>query len=107
MHYNDNKDNNRNQPKGPDMTDQDRITAVLATQKYLSDGYNVAVNEAGTDELYQIQLQLLNEIHQFQREVFKLMQQKGWYKLEFEKTTDKISQKAQQFANYRSQLPYS
>lgn len=112
MHNNGNIENNQSQhstglPKGPEMNDRDRINDILATQKYLSDGYNVAVNEAGTDELFQTQLQLLNEIHQSQREIFKLMQQKGWYKLEPEQDKAKITQKAQQFAGYRAQFPYS
>lgn len=93
--------------KGPEMNDRDRITDLLSTQKYLSDGYNNAVNEAGTDQLFQTVLQLLNEIHQSQREIFKLMQKKGWYKIEFEQDHTKISQKAQQFASHRTQFPYA
>lgn len=94
------------QVKGPQMNDRDFINEILATEKYLASGYNVAVNEASTQELFQTQLQMLTEVHQAQRDVFNLMNQKGWYKID---TADmnKISQKAQQFANYRTQFPYS
>lgn len=92
---------------GPEMNDRDRITDLLTTQKNLSAGYNLAVNEAGTDQLFQTILQLLNEVHQSQREIFKLMQKKGWYKLEFENDYPKINKKAQQFASYRTQFPYN
>ncbi|MBA4602768.1 spore coat protein [Thermoactinomyces mirandus] len=94
------------QVKGPHLNDRDRINDILATQKYLSNGYNVATYEASTDELYQLQLQCLNEVHQASRELFLLMNQKGWYKLEAA-DQNKISQKSQQFSNYRTQFPYS
>ncbi len=94
------------QVKGPDLNDRDRINDILATQKYLSNGYNTATYEASNDQLYQLQLQCLNEVHQASRDLFLLMNQKGWYKLEAAEQT-KISQKSQQFNNYRTQFPYS
>ncbi|MGA8943215.1 MAG: spore coat protein [Thermoactinomyces sp.] len=94
------------QVKGPDMNDRDRINDILATEKYLTDGYNTATYEASNDQLYQLQLQCLNEVHQACRDLFLLMNQKGWYKLEAEEQP-KISQKLQQFSNYRTQFPYS
>ncbi|MGA9173440.1 MAG: spore coat protein [Thermoactinomyces sp.] len=91
--------------KGPQMNDRDFINDVLATEKYISYGYNSAVNEASNPQLFQSQMQLLNEIHQAQHQLFDLMHQKGWYKLEVA-PAGKITQKAQQFANYRTQFPY-
>lgn len=92
--------------KGPEMNDRDIINDVLATEKYLAHGYNTAVNEASTDELFQTQLKMLNEVHQAQRNLYNLMHQKGWYKLD-NADAMQVSKKAQQFANYRTQFPYS
>lgn len=94
------------QVKTPEINDRDRLNEILSTEKYLANGYNMACNEASNESLYRVQLQLLNEIHDAQRNLFNLMQQKGWYKIEAE-NANKISQKAQQFANYRTQFPYS
>lgn len=94
------------QVKGPDMNDRDRLNDILAMEKYLSSSYNTAVNEASTQELYQTQLNILTEVHQCQRDLFTLMQQKGWYKID-PADPQKISQAAQQFSNYHTQFPYS
>jgi len=94
------------QVKGPEMNDRDIVNDILSTEKYLTQAFNTAVNEASNQELYQTQLQILNELHEAQRELFNLMHQKGWYKLEAA-DANKIAQKAQQFANYRTQFPYS
>jgi spore coat protein CotF len=92
--------------KGPEMNDRDRINDVLATEKYLTTAYNVAVNEASTEQLYQTQLSLLNELHQCQRDLYNLMQRRGWYKVD-QAMPQAISQAAQQFTNYQTQFPYS
>lgn len=94
------------QLKTAEMNDRDFANDILELQKYLSTGYNIAVNEASNDSLYQVQLKHLQEIHQAQRDIFNLMNSKGWYKIE-QASMDKVTQKAQQFASYRSQFPYS
>lgn len=94
------------QQTGPEMVDQDYMNDILELQKYLANGYNVAVNEASNDQLYQVQIKHLQEIHQAQRNIYKLMNAQGWYPIE-PAQPDKIMQKAQQFASYRSQFPYS
>ena len=94
------------QVKGPEMTDRDRITDLLATEKYLTTAYNTAVNEANCEQLYQTQMTLLNELHQCQRDLFNLMQRRGWYNVDQAQAQD-IVQTAQQFSNYRSQFPYA
>lgn len=72
------------QVKGPQMNDRDFINDGLATCKYLTDSLNVAVREASHQQLYDDLLQILNETHQSAREMYNLMFQKGWYKLEAE-----------------------
>lgn len=91
--------------QGPQMSDRDFINDILATEKYLTNSYNTAVNEASIEELYQLQMKHLNDTHQAARELFHLMQQKGWYNVE-PAESQKISQKTAQFEQYRSQFPY-
>lgn len=93
------------QIKGPEMNDRDIVNDVLAMEKYLAYGYNTAVNEASTDQLYQLQMKHLTEVHQAGRDLFNLMHQKGWYKIEGAEN-QKIQQQAGQFSNYRTQFPY-
>lgn len=93
------------QLQSPQMSDRDFINDILATEKYLTNSYNTAVNEASIEELYQLQMKHLNDSHQAARDLYNLMQQKGWYNVE-PAENQKINQKAAQFAEYRSQFPY-
>jgi spore coat protein CotF len=94
------------QVKGPELNDRDRLNDILSTEKYLTTAYNIAVNEASTQQLYQVQMQMLTELHQCQRDLFNLMSQKGWYKTD-PAPAQQVTQTAQQFANYRTQFPYA
>ncbi|MCF8012066.1 MAG: spore coat protein [Clostridiales bacterium] len=91
--------------KGPQMYDRDRLNDILATEKYLTDGFNVMAREASHRQLYNDAMQILNETHHCTRDIFNLMFQKGWYKLEGE-DSQKLQQLQQQFQNYTSQFPY-
>jgi spore coat protein CotF len=99
------KSGNEPQVKGPQMNDRDRLNDVLSMEKYLTDSFNIAVREASHDALYQDILTVLNETHACAREMFTLMFQKGWYKLEAE-DPQAVSQAYQQFSNYSTQFPY-
>ncbi|MEH7415363.1 spore coat protein [Neobacillus drentensis] len=91
--------------KSPEMNDRDYVNDALSTCKYLTDSLNIAVREASHEQLHQELLQILNETHQSSRELYNLMFQHGWYKLEAEEQ-QKIDQAYQQFNNYSSQFPY-
>ncbi|GAA3332967.1 hypothetical protein GCM10020331_095160 [Ectobacillus funiculus] len=60
------------------------INDGLSACKYLTDSLNIAVREASHDQLHNDMLQILNETHQSCRELYTLMFQNGWYKLEAE-----------------------
>jgi spore coat protein CotF len=92
--------------KGPEMNDRDFVNDGLSTCKYLTDSLNIAVREASHDQLHADMLRILNETHQSSRELYTLMFQNGWYKLEAEEQ-QKLDQAFQQFSNYSSQFPYS
>jgi spore coat protein CotF len=100
------KPGNEPQVKGPEMNDRDRLNDILAGEKYLTDSLNVAAREASHDSLSLDLRQILTETLQAQRDLFVLMFQKGWYKLEAE-DQPKLDQAYQQFSNYSSQFPYT
>ena len=93
------------QVKGPQMNDRDFLNDGLSTCKYLTDSLNIAVREASHGQLHADMLQILTETHQSAREMYNLMFQNGWYKLEAEEQ-QKLQQTQQQFSGYSSQFPY-
>jgi spore coat protein CotF len=93
------------QQKGPEMNDRDRVNDILATEKYLTDSFNISAREASHDQLHQDIMKILTETHQAARDMYNLMFQYGWYKLEAEQQ-QKIDQAHQQFQGYSTQFPY-
>lgn len=96
---------NEPQVKGPEMNDRDRLNDILATEKYLTDSFNVMVREASHDQLYKDLMTILNETHACQRNLFTEMFRKGWYTMEAEQQ-QKLDQAYQQFSQYSTQFPY-
>ncbi len=88
-------------PKTPEMNDRDRINDMLATEKYMTDGYDKALNEASHAALYDDILSIYTETQNCQRELFNLMFQKGWYKMDAA-TGQQLQQSYQQFSNYKT-----
>lgn len=93
------------QVKGPEMNDRDFLNDGLSTCKYLTDSLNIAVREASHEQLHADMQLILNETHNSCRELYNLMFQNGWYKLEAEEQ-QKLQQAQQQFSGYSSQFPY-
>lgn len=92
-------------PKTPEMNERDTVNEMLMTEKYMTNAYSVALNEASHQHLYNDLLEIFNETQNMQHELFNLMFQKGWYKLEAQ-DTQKIQQSYQQHAGYQNQFPY-
>ena len=63
------------------MNDRDRLQDLLAQEKYLTSGYNMALIEASHDALFDVIKQNCDASYQMQRQIFNLMFKKGWYKL--------------------------
>jgi spore coat protein CotF len=91
--------------KGPEMNDRDFINDGLSTCKYLTDSLNIALREASHEQLYSDIVKILKETHESCRELFNVMFQNGWYKLEVA-DQQKLDQAYKQFNNYSSQFPY-
>jgi spore coat protein CotF len=93
-------------PKTPQMNDRDFVNELLATEKYLTNSYSTALNEMSHDSLYQDIQGIFNETQNCQRELYNVMYQNGWYKLEAA-DSQKLQQSYQQFADYlQQQSPY-
>lgn len=92
------------QVKGPEFNDRDQINDILSFEKYLTGGFNTALNEMQMPQLHQAIQNILNDVHLSQFEMFDLMFQKGWYKMKAAEQTE-IQQAYQQFNGYKSQFP--
>jgi spore coat protein CotF len=94
------------QVKDANVNDRDRMQDLLAQEKYLGVAYNIAMNEAGHEELFQVFKQNHDNIHQLQRNLFNTMFKKGWYKLPVA-DAQAVAQTVQQFQQYQTQFPFS
>ncbi|GAE30272.1 spore coat protein [Halalkalibacter hemicellulosilyticus] len=92
-------------PKTPQMSERDFINDQLATEKYMSNAYTVALNELSHDQLYQDISSIYNETQNCQRTIYNVMFKKGFYALEAAEQ-QKLSEAYQQFSGYQSQFPY-
>lgn len=63
----------------PVMQDKELMDDCLTSQKYITDGYNTFANECANEQLRQTVMQLLNEEHSIQFDVFNQMHSRGWY----------------------------
>ena len=64
------------------FSDKDRLQDALSSQKFITEGYNTFSNECATPEVRNVFLNLLNEEHTIQSEVFTEMHSRGWYQPE-------------------------
>ncbi|HYF93682.1 MAG TPA: spore coat protein [Symbiobacteriaceae bacterium] len=65
----------------PNVNDRDRMQDLLSQMKYLSDGYDTAMNEASHDALFQVWKQNHSKVKDLERQVYATMFKKGWYRL--------------------------
>ena len=78
--------------KGMKLNDKDYITCLLLTLKCMEKNYVIALTEASNESLYQKYYQSFEKLSNFQRKVYEVMFQKGWYSLE-KAPNNKISEK--------------
>ncbi|WP_026569544.1 spore coat protein [Sediminibacillus sp. JSM 1682029] len=91
-------------PKTPQMSERDFVNDVLASEKYLTGAYSIALNEASNQGLYQDLAAICKETQDCQRTLYNLMFKNGWYSLE-KADQQKIQQAYQQYSGYLNQLP--
>ncbi len=76
--------------------DKEMLTDALSSQKFITDGYNSFANECATPSVRTELMNILNEEHQIQQEIFMEMQKRGWYQTE-QADQNKISQAKQKY----------
>ncbi|WP_117168959.1 spore coat protein [Paraliobacillus sediminis] len=90
--------------KTPEMNDRDFINDMLSTEKYMTQSYSVALNEASNQTFYQDLLAIFNETQDCQRNLYNLMFKNGWYSLD-KAEQQQIQQANQQYSGYTNQFP--
>lgn len=89
--------------KGMELNDRDYITCLLTSLKDIEKNYTIALTEASCENLYNKHKEVFLSIAALQREVYELMFQKGWYKLETAEDT-KVKEKHQTLSQELSDL---
>lgn len=80
------------------FSDKDILTDVLSSQKFVTDGYNTFANESATPAVRCDCMNILNEEHQIQNEIFTEMQTRGWYATEAA-DMNKVNQAKQKYVS--------
>ena len=62
-------------------SDKEKIADALMTQKFVTGNYNSFANECAHPEVKRLALELLSDEHAIQHEIFKEMQNHGWYEV--------------------------
>lgn len=76
--------------------DQEIMYDALASQKFITEGYNSYANECASATLKTEFMNILNEEHQIQHDLFSEMQKRGWYPVESAEQ-NKIDQTKQKY----------
>lgn len=62
--------------------DQAKLGDALSSQKFISESYNTGANEAAEPMVKSTLMNLLEEEHNIQHDLFVQMQKRGWYQTE-------------------------
>lgn len=76
--------------------DKEMMSDALASQKFITEGYNTFANECATPAVKTEFMNILNEEHQIQQEIFAELQKRGWYQVEAA-DQNKVTQAKQKF----------
>ena len=80
------------------MTDQEKLTDFLCSEKKMSANYDTYASECVNVSLRDEFLKLFNQSHKTQSELFSLAQSRGWYQVE-QAPANKVSQAYTKFSN--------
>jgi spore coat protein CotF len=104
MQQNNNMANNKTEvPQTPEMNDRDFLNDVLESEKNLSNNLAIALNEASNESFYKDILDMFVECKNNARQLYDLMLQNGWYKLE-QAEQQKITQKSTELSGRLQEL---
>ena len=80
------------------MNDQERMTDFICSEKKMSSNYDTYASECVNLALRNDFLNILNQSHQIQSDLFRMAQAKGWYQVE-QAPKDKVSLAYTKFSN--------
>jgi len=63
-------------------SDKDMMTDILSSQKFITEGYNTYANECATPAVRTDFMNILNDEHRIQSDVFSEIAKRGWYNVE-------------------------
>lgn len=69
-------------PKGIALNEKDYCICLLSTLKDMEKNYVVAMTEASNEWLFDFYKNQFDSLSNFQRELYNIMFQNGWYQLE-------------------------
>ena len=78
------------------MTEQEMMTDLLSTEKFMTGVYNTYCCEAATPAVKSCLMSLLQDTHRMQEALFAEMSAHGWYQVEKAEDT-KLNQEKQKF----------
>ena len=85
------------------MSDKDRMSDALASQKFITCLYNTGANECEHMELKSDIMGILHEEHQIQQDIFDDMKKRGWYESR-EADPEKLEQAREDFRSIGSAM---
>ncbi|MCL2056431.1 MAG: spore coat protein [Oscillospiraceae bacterium] len=68
--------------KNQSYHEKEMLTDLLASQKFVTGGYNTFANECATPAIKTDFVNILTEEHRLQNEIFCEMHKRGWYQTE-------------------------
>lgn len=80
------------------MQEKEVFDDVLTSQKFITETYNTYANECATPNIRDEFMNILNEEHQIQADVFDEMKKRGWYSTP-QAEQQKVQQAQQKFQN--------
>jgi spore coat protein CotF len=83
---------------GQSYQDKEMVTDLLASQKFVTGGYNTFANECATPAIKSDFVNILREEHQLQNEIFNEMHKRGWYQTEAA-DQNKVNQAKQKYSS--------
>jgi Coat F domain. len=63
----------------PAFNDKEKVFDSIASQKVTTDAYNTFANECANPEVKGVFMNILNEEHVIQHDLFCELQKRGWY----------------------------
>lgn len=61
------------------MNDKERMEDTLSDHKFITAEYNTYTSEAATPGVWNTMMNILNEEHHIQQDIWKEMNSRGWY----------------------------